>query len=68
LARDADAFFIEARRAAAVEAGTLMIGFGLSTITLAPRIISRFRSLVPNAGVTMNDFSSRDTIDRIRCC
>ena len=66
LVRDADAFFLEARRTAAGETGTLAVGFGLSTITLAPRIISRFRSLVPGVGVTMNDFSSREMIDRIR--
>ncbi len=66
LVRDADAFLLEARRTAAGETGTLAIGFGLSTITLAPRIISRFRSLVPDVGVIMNDFSSREMIDRIR--
>lgn len=66
LVRDADTFLLEARRTAAGETGTLAIGFGLSTITLAPRIISRFRSLVPDVGVTMNDFSSREMIDRIR--
>ncbi len=66
LVRDADAFLLEARRTVAGETGTLAIGFGLSTITLAPRIISRFRSLVPDVGVTMNDFSSREMIDRIR--
>ena len=66
LVRDADAFLLEARRTVAGETGTLAIGFGLSTITLAPRIISKFRSIVPNVGVTMNDFSSREMIDRIR--
>ena len=66
LVRDADAFLLEARRTVAGETGTLAIGFGLSTITLAPRIIRRFRSLIPDVGVTMNDFSSREMIDRIR--
>jgi DNA-binding transcriptional LysR family regulator len=66
LVRDADAFLVQARRTVAGETGTLAIGFGLSTISLAPQIISKFRSLVPDVAVTMNDFSSREMVDRIR--
>lgn len=66
LVADADMFILEAKRSVAGETGSLAIGFGLSTITLAPRIINRFRSLAPRVAVTMNDFSSREMIGRIR--
>jgi DNA-binding transcriptional LysR family regulator len=66
LVRDADAFLVQSQRTVAGETGTLAIGFGLSTISLAPQIISKFRSVVPDVGVIMNDFSSREMVDRIR--
>jgi len=61
------AFRADAKRAVLGTIGTLDIGFGLSTITLAPMIVHRFRSMLPDVTVTMDDFSSSEQIDRIRC-
>ena len=63
---DFDALMDNARRAAAGEIGSLAIGFGLSTISIAPRLVARFRAVHPNVGVTMNDFSSHEQVELLR--
>lgn len=61
-----EAFRADSKRAVLGAIGSLDIGFGLSTITLAPMIVHRFRSAFPDVAVTMDDFSSSEQIDRIR--
>jgi DNA-binding transcriptional LysR family regulator len=66
LVAQAEAFRADAKAAVRGTIGSLHLGFGLSTLTLAPAIVHRFRSALPDVAVTMNDFSSSEQIDRIR--
>ncbi|MFS2108060.1 LysR family substrate-binding domain-containing protein [Sphingomonas sp. Sphisp140] len=42
------------------------IGFGLSTIAVAPRLIARFRAAHPGVSVSMDDYSSQEQVNRLR--
>ncbi|MBR7831695.1 LysR family transcriptional regulator [Actinospica durhamensis] len=69
-ARDAverlDAFALRARRLSAGGAGTLAVGFGLSTIDIAPRTVAEFRRRRPGIRVALDDLSSAVQFERLR--
>ncbi|MFI9596699.1 LysR family transcriptional regulator [Nonomuraea sp. NPDC052265] len=65
LLRQADALTRRMARTAAGEIGKLAVGFGLSSIDLAPRIVAAFRRRHPDAHVTLDDMSSQAQLDRI---
>jgi DNA-binding transcriptional LysR family regulator len=69
-ARDAvehlDAFTLRARRLTAAGAARLAVGFGLSTIEIAPRTIAEFRRRRPGVQVTLDDIPSARQIERLR--
>ncbi|MGC0417695.1 LysR family transcriptional regulator [Embleya sp. AB8] len=69
-ARDAverlDAFVLRARRLTAGGAGRLTVGFGLSTIDIAPRAVAEFRRRRPGVRVGLDDLSSAVQIERLR--
>jgi DNA-binding transcriptional LysR family regulator len=68
-ARDAverlDAFALRARRLTASPV-RLAVGFGLSTIEIAPRAVAEFRRRCPGVGVALDDLSSAVQLDRLR--
>lgn len=61
----AEAFGLRAAQAARGEAGTLSVGFGLSSIELAPRAVAAFRLRYPTASIVLDDMSSKVQIERI---
>lgn len=63
---EADALLIRARHVVQGTAGQLDIGFGLSSIDLAPRLVSAYRSMHPAVAVSLNDFSSAEQIKRLQ--
>jgi DNA-binding transcriptional LysR family regulator len=63
LVREADATLDRARRAARGEFGRLSIGFGYSTLTLVPRVVSAFRELHPNVEISLRDMATSVQID-----
>ncbi|RSN15397.1 LysR family transcriptional regulator [Nonomuraea sp. WAC 01424] len=65
LVRRADALALRMTRAAAGEIGRLSVGFGLSSIDLAPRAVAAFRRCHPDAHVTLDDMSSQEQFDRL---
>ncbi|MGW2150375.1 LysR substrate-binding domain-containing protein [Nonomuraea bangladeshensis] len=66
LVRHADALTQRMTRMARGEAGTLTVGFGLSSIDLVPRLVAAFRRRCPGAHVTLDDMSSQRQLDEIR--
>lgn len=62
----ADALTRRADRAAHGEIGRLAIGFGLSSIEYAPRVIAAFRRRYPAVDVTLEDLPSRIQLERLR--
>jgi DNA-binding transcriptional LysR family regulator len=65
LVREIDAVFDRARRAARGEIGRLAIGFGFSTLTLVPRVVSRFRQLYPDVEISLRDMSTVDQLEAL---
>lgn len=69
-ARDAverlDAFTLRARRLTAAGAARLAVGFGLSTIEIAPRTVAEFRRRRPGVRVALDDMPSATQIERLR--
>ena len=65
LVRHFDEVYEYGRRVAQGEAGTLSIGFGFSTVTLVPRIISRFRKAYPNVQIKLQDLSTAQQLDKL---
>jgi len=69
-ARDAverlDAFELRANRLTAGGAGRLALGFGLSTIDIAPRAVAEFRRRHPDVGVTLDDMATAVQLERLR--
>ncbi|GAB3582832.1 LysR family transcriptional regulator [Amycolatopsis endophytica] len=61
-----DAFTDRAHRLARGEQGRIAVGFGLSTITLAPRAVAEFRRSYPGVEVALEDLPSAVQADRIR--
>jgi DNA-binding transcriptional LysR family regulator len=62
----ADAWSSRARAVVTGAEGRLDIGFGLSTIDLAPRLIGAFRRAHPHVAVSLNDFSSSEQVERLQ--
>ncbi|MGV9266936.1 LysR substrate-binding domain-containing protein [Kitasatospora sp. NPDC003701] len=62
----ADALALRARRIADGGTGHLSIGFGMSSIDLAPRHVAEFRRRHPGIGVTLDDMSSSVQVERVR--
>ncbi len=69
-ARDAverlDAFTLRARRLTAGGTVRLAVGFGLSTIEIAPRTVAEFRRRHPGVQVALDDLSSAVQLDRLQ--
>ncbi|WP_018748843.1 LysR family transcriptional regulator [Chitiniphilus shinanonensis] len=65
LLRRSEALTSRARQAARGEAGRLAIGFGLSSIELAPRWVAAFRRQYPQVEVSLEDMSSAEQVARL---
>jgi DNA-binding transcriptional LysR family regulator len=65
LIRETDGILQQARRASLGERGQLRIGFGLSTLELAPQAIARFSRKYPDIAITLNDYASQDQAQRL---
>jgi DNA-binding transcriptional LysR family regulator len=65
LVRQADAALEQGRRAARGEVGRLAIGFGFSTVTLVPRVISSFRLRYPDVGIELRDMSTPEQTEAL---
>src|SRR6185369_10016035 len=63
LVRRFDEVYEHGKRIAQGETGTLSIGFGFSTVTLVPRIISRFRRQHPNVQIRLKDLASFNRLE-----
>jgi DNA-binding transcriptional LysR family regulator len=66
LVQQAEAALEKGRRAARGEVGRLAIGFGFSTVTLVPRVISKFRLRYPGVEIELRDMSTPEQIDALR--
>jgi DNA-binding transcriptional LysR family regulator len=66
ITREAEAWVTRARNLAEGIEGRLDIGFGLSSVDIAPRLVAAFRRRHPAIAVTLNDFSSAEQITRLR--
>jgi len=52
-------------RAIAGQTGHLDVGFGISALVTAPRLIAGFRAATPDSQITLNDLSSREQHQRL---
>ncbi|MFI6031969.1 LysR family transcriptional regulator [Amycolatopsis magusensis] len=66
LVETADEFTRRARRLARGESGRLSVGFGLSTLDIAPRVIAGFRRSFPDVRISLEDLPSAVQADRLR--
>lgn len=65
LLRSSDEIDVKMRRANAGRTGQLDIGFGISTLILAPRLIAGFHAATPDCQITLNDLHSREQHQRL---
>ncbi len=65
LVRLSDDIDLKMHRANAGETGSLDIGFGISTLITAPRLIAGFRATTPDSQITLNDLPSREQHQRL---
>lgn len=65
LLRSSDELATKMRRANAGMTGHLDIGFGLSTLVVAPSLIAGFRATTPDSHITLNDLASREQHERL---
>ena len=56
---------VKIRRANAGLTGQLDIGFGISTLVIAPKLIAGFRAVAPDCQITLNDLPSREQHQRL---
>ncbi|AYG66404.1 MULTISPECIES: LysR substrate-binding domain-containing protein [unclassified Rhizobium] len=56
---------VKMRRANAGLTGQLDIGFGISTLVIAPKLIAGFRAVTPDSQITLNDLPSRTQHERL---
>ena len=56
---------VKMHRANAGLTGNLDIGFGISTLITAPRLIAGFRMMTPDSQITLNDLPSREQHQRL---
>ena len=61
-----DAFTLRARRLTAAGTARLAVGFGLSTIDIAPRAVAEFRRRRPEVRVTLDNIPSAQQVERLR--
>ncbi len=62
----ADRFEARVKRMSSGDEGYLAVGFGLSSIAVAPRAIAAFRSAFPGVAVRLEDMSSAAQIEGVR--
>jgi DNA-binding transcriptional LysR family regulator len=62
----ADRLAERARRLARGEEGSLTVGFGLSSITVAPRAVAALRRRVPGVDVRLEDMASSAQVSAVR--
>lgn len=62
----ADRFEARVKRLATGDEGHLAVGFGLSSIAVAPRVVAAFRSASPAVTVRLEDMSSSAQIEGVR--
>ncbi|WP_131741092.1 LysR family transcriptional regulator [Actinomadura roseirufa] len=65
LVRRADALALRMGRLARGEVGRLAVGFGMSTLELAPRAVAEYRRTHPDIDITLDDMSTRDQLERL---
>ncbi|GLS23231.1 LysR family transcriptional regulator [Labrys miyagiensis] len=65
LLRLSDDLDVKMHRANAGLTGNLDIGFGISTLVTAPRLIAGFRMMTPDSRITLNDLPSREQHQRL---
>lgn len=65
LLRLSDDLDVKMQRASAGLTGDLDIGFGVSTLVAAPRLIAGFRMTTPDSQITLNDLPSREQHQRL---
>lgn len=65
LLRLGDDIDIKMQRAIAGLAGSLDIGFGISTLVVAPQLIAGFHTTTPDSQITLNDLPSREQHQRL---
>ncbi len=65
LQRHTEGFWQHARRAAQGNVGRLDIGFGLSSIDIAPQWVARFRLHYPEVDIQLDDMSSAEQTARL---
>ncbi|WP_433476330.1 LysR family transcriptional regulator [Spirillospora sp. CA-142024] len=65
LVRRADALAVRMNRMARGEIGRLSVGFGLSSIEVAPRAVAAFRQRFPDADIVLDDMSSQVQLERL---
>jgi DNA-binding transcriptional LysR family regulator len=65
LLRLSDEIDLKMHRANAGLIGQLDIGFGISTLNVAPQLIAGFRATTPDCHITLNDLPSRDQHRRL---
>jgi DNA-binding transcriptional LysR family regulator len=56
---------VKMHRANAGLTGQLDIGFGISTLVVAPDLIGGFRAVAPDSQITLNDLPSREQHQRL---
>ena len=62
----ADRFEARVKRMATGDEGHLTVGFGLSSIAVAPRVVAAFRTASPGVTVRLEDMSSSAQIEGVR--
>ncbi|MEU9867490.1 LysR family transcriptional regulator [Actinomadura sp. NPDC048021] len=65
LVRRADTLAVRMNRMACGEIGRLSVGFGMSSIELAPRAVAAFRRRYPDVGIVLDDMSSHTQLERL---
>jgi DNA-binding transcriptional LysR family regulator len=65
LLRLSDDIDVKMHRANAGLTGNLDIGFGISTLIAAPRLIAGFRVMIPDSQITLNDLPSKEQHQRL---
>lgn len=62
----ADRLEARVKRMSTGDEGRLTVGFGLSSIAVAPRVVAAFRSTFPSISVSLEDMSSSAQIEGVR--
>jgi DNA-binding transcriptional LysR family regulator len=66
LVQQFDEVYEKGKRIAQGQEGTLSIGFGFSTVTLVPRLVSRFRAIYPNVEIKLQDLPTFRQIEGLQ--